>query len=462
MTDKQNKKTKDVYSDVRNPYLRVALWEHYNRRDFYTENPINFRDMQVDHILPECLDDPGKEKEKKRWLKKFNLPDDFELDDLLNFVPAGRFNTRKGSSINIPLAAFALEKAESKKEKIKKKIDNYQQSDGLISDAAKTRSRFSKTENPREELYNYIDILLDDVQPFDKNVIDESDRFQMSTGHVLLNGILPNTHDLKCYCSIQFQTLHIRNATFQLDSHFILYDLLPAFINHNDQEISSRSYINLTEEEYGFFNLQNATLLLHKSDIEDLCSVLDSYCEKLLKSLRKIVLDLNIENFRVHDAKIFLLKLSQENCLKLEEYIINEKPVYNHCELIMSSDDHITIRETNKSHAELHFICAPDNQFQDDNQYYYIYENLAILQQYDGPNDSHWSPDEIRDYLFTIVTKSLTYNLSQEVQEAIEFSLASGKNTIPKDIDNSGVGGKILSELINIKKDHPNHIDIQL
>lgn len=37
------------------PELRTALWIVYGKKDAYTDSPIEYRELEVDHIIPQAL-----------------------------------------------------------------------------------------------------------------------------------------------------------------------------------------------------------------------------------------------------------------------------------------------------------------------------------------------------------------------------------------------------------------------
>lgn len=71
MVDKKNKADSIV---------RRALWNTYNKKCFYCNNPIQFNNFNVDHIIPESMGD-------EEAIKLYDLQEDFELNSYLNLVP---------------------------------------------------------------------------------------------------------------------------------------------------------------------------------------------------------------------------------------------------------------------------------------------------------------------------------------------------------------------------------------
>ena len=81
---------------------RYALWRAYDGRCFHCEKPLDFRDMTIDHVIPEWL---VEEPERLRQVRQDyeideNFPD-FQINDFTNWVPAHsrRCNVRKGPQV---------------------------------------------------------------------------------------------------------------------------------------------------------------------------------------------------------------------------------------------------------------------------------------------------------------------------------------------------------------------------
>jgi 5-methylcytosine-specific restriction endonuclease McrA len=93
---------------------RIALWMAYSRRCAYCGEPIQFRELEVDHIIPASFEtDPQKLGQLRSELA---LPLAFALNSLGNFLPShGGCNSRKSDLIFQPARLrYFLEIAESK------------------------------------------------------------------------------------------------------------------------------------------------------------------------------------------------------------------------------------------------------------------------------------------------------------------------------------------------------------
>ena len=73
---------------------RQAIHEAYERKCFYCGEIVYFRELQIDHIIPESLLD--KEDEYKALVKRLSLPNSFNINSYYNWVPThSKCNNRK-------------------------------------------------------------------------------------------------------------------------------------------------------------------------------------------------------------------------------------------------------------------------------------------------------------------------------------------------------------------------------
>ena len=81
---------------------RYALWRAYDGRCFYCEQPLDFQDMTIDHVVPEALLlQPDKlAKLRAEYELDRNAPG-FRINDFSNWVPAHprKCNARKGGKV---------------------------------------------------------------------------------------------------------------------------------------------------------------------------------------------------------------------------------------------------------------------------------------------------------------------------------------------------------------------------
>jgi hypothetical protein len=106
-----------------NLFQRRAIWEAHAKRCAYCGDPIAFRDVEIDHIVPESFAEKLTDWERTR--SELGLPANFDLRSLGNLVPACRScNQRKSDRLLLPGRAVieisrAMEKAPRVQELIK-------------------------------------------------------------------------------------------------------------------------------------------------------------------------------------------------------------------------------------------------------------------------------------------------------------------------------------------------------
>lgn len=77
---------------------RSALWTSYNYVCFYCNKPLDWDDLNIDHIIPECF---ATDQEKFEQIKtEYELDVEFDLNALYNLVPThSKCNLRKNDNV---------------------------------------------------------------------------------------------------------------------------------------------------------------------------------------------------------------------------------------------------------------------------------------------------------------------------------------------------------------------------
>ncbi|MBC8031861.1 MAG: hypothetical protein H7Z16_17395 [Pyrinomonadaceae bacterium] len=77
---------------------RYALWKHHRGRCFWCDEPVGFQEFEIDHFIPERLEDNPSELSKVR--ADFGLSASFVINDYCNWLPSHRrCNQKKGGRI---------------------------------------------------------------------------------------------------------------------------------------------------------------------------------------------------------------------------------------------------------------------------------------------------------------------------------------------------------------------------
>lgn len=124
---------------------RQSLYEAHEKRCFYCGEIVFFRELQIDHIIPENL--LSNKSKYEKFLLDSGISDSFEINSYQNWVPShSRCNNRKsGGLFDIKTTFYYLGLAQRKIEKIKK-IETSIKSK-LDSDILLTTITFALSEN---------------------------------------------------------------------------------------------------------------------------------------------------------------------------------------------------------------------------------------------------------------------------------------------------------------------------
>jgi hypothetical protein len=77
---------------------KASLYEVYGKKCFYCGELVYFRELHIDHIIPEYL--LADKKKLSEAIKNYGLPQTFEINSYENWVPChGRCNLRKGGEL---------------------------------------------------------------------------------------------------------------------------------------------------------------------------------------------------------------------------------------------------------------------------------------------------------------------------------------------------------------------------
>ncbi len=71
-----------------NPLVRRTLWKFYNKKCFYCGNPLDFKNIKIDHLI--AKNTPNTEVERIKIIA--SLPNSFNLDRV--FCIIRKFNGR--------------------------------------------------------------------------------------------------------------------------------------------------------------------------------------------------------------------------------------------------------------------------------------------------------------------------------------------------------------------------------
>lgn len=353
-------------------YVRRAIWDIYKHKCFYTNEPLTYKDLELDHIIPESY------KYKKDILNKViedcGLENNFEINSLYNLVPTSRHENRRKSDNEFSIKSYIyyLEIARKNVSAIEKRIEelkkekNFDKNVSMIKVNVDEETDKEKRERIIENIFN---IVSNEKQDFDEieqiYEIDGELVYKKYAKRIGLEAIMPKYNSPSTKCIIHFRTLKVRDCMIVLDNKTIVSELFSGmFIN---PQYGTRGFIEFENEENDknvegkknfdsvVIHIGNNKVRLSNDDIISFCEVIDSYGKKYIEAINNIEHLLKTKSFPLskRENNYKLITLSNEVWYKLVKY------AFNHDADNGNSDWHIFDRNwfsikvfTNKEHAK--------------------------------------------------------------------------------------------------------------
>ncbi|EOQ22261.1 hypothetical protein KQ1_05838 [Bacillus cereus BAG3O-1] len=293
------------------PAIRKALMETYKNKCFYTGYPIDYTELEVDHIIPASVDKNSKEIQE--YLKDVGKDLSFELNSVYNLVPAKyRINREKSNDLfNIDYARYVLDRAARHADDVIENIKKQRQKTKYSKHLEALRTDVYKDDKKAAEYY---DFFVDDMEDFEESPPVRSQRsFFVSSKKVRLKGSLPKYPELKGNCTLTFRSLKIRNAIITLTHEEIMSQL---FVGLNTlPEHQLRGFIDTPIESDGIYGLKigKTEFSLTYDEVKELCAVVDDFGEVYLNELRILENTLGVylfeeSNHRINGYKLIKIK----------------------------------------------------------------------------------------------------------------------------------------------------------
>lgn len=302
--------------------VRMAIWKVYNGKDYYKSEPIKFREMEIDHIIPKDYFKEINSQKLKKLLYDLGLSSDFQCDDLLNYVPTTRAsNIQKTNEISFPRISAAIDQAKEKHDSIIEEINKFNSQ----NDAFEIATCLAKyIEKSSEEWENYINVVLNEVYDFEESESINENFLSISKTRVWLNGKLPSINDLNLSCSLEFRSVKIRDVVFTLQGNnvFELFNGIHTKLN-NDVN-NHRSFINFKDRS-GLYSISIGydRILLTKNETQQLCDVIDKYYDYVFSKIYSIENKFDLKNFIIAKEGIVLFDSTYEFYYELYNNVKN-------------------------------------------------------------------------------------------------------------------------------------------
>lgn len=325
--------------DKNNQFVRQAIWEVYNRRCFYTGEPLKYNDMQLDHIIPESY--AHKKDDLKRIIKKCGLDDDFELDILYNLVPTSSYENRRKSDkeLNINAILHYLNLAKEYVPKIQKRIEKLKVSVDFDKNISMVKAYFDGEDDSKkrkqilEDIFSFVSDEKSNFENIEETYKRDNEQiFKKYTNKIGLEAIMPRYNNPETSCIFYFRTLKVRDCMLLLDNKTILTELFSGL--YTDPKHGARSFIvcekssededieKTSDIENAFIHLGNNKLKLSSDDINKFCQVIDVYADKYIESICNIEDRLKTHRYPLSNRKnnYKLIVVTNEQWIQLIDF----------------------------------------------------------------------------------------------------------------------------------------------
>ncbi|WML42445.1 hypothetical protein [Neobacillus sp. PS3-40] len=314
--------------DKNNDIVRAALFYEYGGNCFYSDEPLRYKDMHIDHIIPEYLD----KEEFKKIISILGLPKDFNVNSLYNLVPCNP-NVNQVKNKNLYPETFLghciFDKTSRKVDKVKRRIEQLKKDKNIDKAIAKL---VAIAEEPisKEELEGIYDSISNE-KPYDElrsiNKYNDIHTYNRSFSNVKLMGYLPSYPKIQGSCLITFNTLRLRDCMITLNHEQILNQLFEGA--KTDLENGLRKFVlqkfDSNSKEY-FVDFANVRIPLEREEVIQLLNIIDDFYEIYMEELENIYTTFNWASFpKINRFKnnLMLCRISKMLWFEIREFCRN-------------------------------------------------------------------------------------------------------------------------------------------
>lgn len=306
------------------PEVRLALWQAYHMEcAICLKGLISRTDLEIDHIIAQAI--YKDEEKKKKVMKTFELPKDFDFDGLENLRPTHHACNKDKRAINLTdeITLSALRKAKRMIPSVKKYIKSFEEEFRYARNIEIFKKQLEKEDISGEEFLDHMNNYVADfgVEDSESELIDgKSVLFKNKS--VKLEGFLPSVKEHNGSCLFTFNSFYIRGASIQLGHNEILGDLYPG--NNSPIDFELRRYIvcKLNEDSY-IIQLGNSRFNLTLDEVNNLCDVVDKFIVKYVNEIQEVEKILECQKFIPHyydSQKYQLLKIDMDLWKKILKF----------------------------------------------------------------------------------------------------------------------------------------------
>lgn len=382
--------------------VRSALWQAYERRDVYTGELLKYREMEIDHIVPESAFRGGCEKNEQ--LIALGLDSDFEKDSLENYVPTRRKpNLDKGKSIDPIVIKSALNKAKNMKPQVEELIRKYNEESNFITEVTRVAILADSEEKKQEAA----DIIWGEEEEFENREYITDDQFVKSINRVKINAYLPTLEKYSPSCAFMFRPIKLRECIVVVNHTEIFNSLFIA--NGEYEELSERPFI-LGKKKDGSYNIHlgGCSFYLSESETWELCEIIDKYNKVYFEKVNEIEEAYALGGMTINQhAEIKLCVLKKEFCKIIFWFVNRDKKV---AEWDIFEKNNVQIKvytdENNKKYnMGYHAIIDAKPEMEGTDWHGSSMVGLYLKTYYTNPRSklsdrNWWNPMQVRAWLF--------------------------------------------------------------
>lgn len=316
MNGKYNKK---------NDIVRAALFYEYEGKCFYSNEPLRYKEMHIDHIIPQ-----GLTNEKiKGIISVLGLPEDFNINSLYNLVPCNP-NVNEVKNKNTYPEAFLghciYDKTTKKVDKVKNRIEQLKIDKNIDKAIAKLVAT-AEGSIGKEELERIYDSISNE-KPYEESrrihKYSDSYSYCKSLSNVELTAYLPLYPNIQGSCLITFNTLRLRDCMITLNHEQILNRLFEGI--KTDLESGMRKFIiqNFYNDKKDYFvDLGNVRIPLKRDEVVQFLDIIDDFYDIYIESVKEIYQVFDWSNFHRIDRNknnLTLCKISKKLWFEIGEF----------------------------------------------------------------------------------------------------------------------------------------------
>ena len=308
-----------------NDIVRAALFYEYEGKCFYSNEPLRYKEMHIDHIIPQGL----SKEEFKKVISILGLPEDFNVNSLYNLVPCNP-NVNEVKNKNIYPETFLghciYDKTSKKVDKVKSRIEQLKKDKNIDKALAKLVAIVEGAIG-KEELERIYDSISNE-KPFEEvrtiNKYGDTYSYCKSLPNVKLTAYLPLYPNIQGNCLITFNTLRLRDCMITLNHEQILSHLFEGV--KTDLREGLRKFIlpNIsTDSKEYFVDLANVRIPLNIDEVNQLLNIIDDFYELYIEAIKDIYKVFNWDSFpkrNIHRNELVLCKISKNIWFEIREF----------------------------------------------------------------------------------------------------------------------------------------------